>query len=158
MSIRSHALKMAREAFRSRWRKHKRSITRAKYWDKWRGIGGYPIEPYNKEKIKAAIRSVKHLDPRKVRLKKVEKPAGWKAPTISLVGKGWAGDVKSMQVPGISKLERRKLNKQIKASVKKFLKEQPKIAKMSVKARKKKYGFEDGGEIVIGKNVDRSLL
>ena len=157
MSIKRHALKMAREAFRSRWRKHAQSVKRSKYWTD-RGHGGHPIEPYNKEKIKAAIRSVKHLDPRKVRLQKVKKPPGWKAPTISLVGKGWAGDVKSMQVPGISKLERRKLNKQIKASVKKFLKEQPKIKKLSVKARKRKYGFEDGGEIVIGKNVDRGLL
>ena len=157
MSIRSHALKMAREAFRSRWRKHKRSLTRAKYWTD-RGHAGHPIEPYNKEKIKTAIRSVKHLDPRKVRLKKVKKPPGWKAPTISLVGKGWAGDVKSMQVPGISKLQRRKLKKHIQASVKEFLKEQPKIKKLSVKARKKKYGFDDGGEVTLGKNVDRSLL
>jgi hypothetical protein len=157
MSIKRHALKMAREAFRSRWRKHAQSVKRSKYWTD-RGHGGHPIEPYNKEKIKAAIRSVKHLDPRKVRLKKVKKPPGSKAPTISLVGKGWAGDVKSMQVPGISKLQRRKLNKHIQASVTEFLKEQPKIKKLSVKARKRKYGFEDGGEVTIGKNVDRSLL
>ena len=146
MSIKRHALKMAREAFRSRWRKHARSVTRSKYWTD-RGQTGHPIEPYNKEHIKKLIRSVKHLDPRKVRLQKVKKPPGSRAPTISLVGKGWAGDVKSMQVPGISKLERRKLNKQIKASVKKFLKEQPKIKKLSVKARKRKYGFEDGGPV-----------
>ena len=146
MSIKTHALRMAKEAFRSRWRKHARSVTRSKYWTD-RGHAGHPIEPYNKEKIKKLIRSVKHLDPRKVRLQKVKKPPGSRAPTISLVGKGWAGDVKSMQVPGITKLERRKLNKQIKASVKKYLKEQPKIAKMSVKDRKRKYGFEDGGPV-----------
>ena len=146
MSIKTHALKMAREAFRSRWRKHARSVKRSKYWTD-RGQVGHPIEPYNKEHIKKLIKSVKHLDPRKVSLQKVTKPAGSRAPTISLVGKGWAGDVKSMQVPGITKLERKKLNKQIKASVKEYLKEQPKIAKMSVKARKRKYGFEDGGPV-----------
>ena len=157
MSIKSHALRMAKEAFRSRWRKHARSVTRSKYWTD-RGQAGHPIEPYDKEHIKKLIRSVKHLDPRKVRLKKVKKPPGSKAFGISFVGKGWAGDVKSMQVPGITKIERRKLNKHIKSSVKRFLKEQPKIAKMSVKARKRKYGFEDGGEVTIGNNVDRSLL
>jgi len=146
MSIRSHALRMAKEAFRSRWRKHARSVTRSKYWTD-RGQVGHPIEPYNKEHIKKLIRSVKHLDPRKVRFQKVKKPPGSRAPTISLVGKGWAGDVKSMQVPGITKLERRKLNKHIKSSVKRFLKQQPKIAKMSVKDRKRKYGFEQGGPI-----------
>ena len=157
MSIKTHALRMAKEAFRSRWRKHARSVTRSKYWTD-RGQAGHPIVPYNKEHIKKLIRSVKHLDPRKVRLKKVKNPPGSKAFGISFVGKGWAGDVKSMQVPGITKLERRKLNKHIKSSVKRFLKEQPKIAKMSVKARKRKYGFEDGGEVTIGNNVDRSLL
>ena len=157
MSIKRHALRMAKEAFRSRWRKHAQSVKRSKYWTD-RGHAGHPIEPYSKEKIKKLIRSVRHLDPRKVRLQKVTKPPGSRAPTISLVGKGWAGDVKSMQVPGITKLERRKLNKQIKASVKKYLKEQPKIAKMSAKDRKRKYGFDDGGEVTIGKNVDRGLL
>ena len=152
MSIKTHALRMAKEAFRSRWRKHAQSVKRSKYWTD-RGHGGHPIEPYNKEKIKAAIRSVKHLDPRKVRLQKVKKPPGARAPTISLVGKGWASDVKSMQVPGITKLERRKLNKHIKSSVKRFLKQQPKIAKMSVKDRKRKYGFEDGGPVKLLKGA-----
>ena len=146
MSIKTHALRMAKEAFRSRWRKHARSVKRSKYWTD-RGHAGHPIEPYNKEKIKKLIRSVKHLDPRKVRLQKVKKPPGSKASGISFVGKGWAADIKSMQVPGITKLERRKLNKQINASVKKYLKEQPKIAKMSAKDRKRKYGFEQGGPI-----------
>ena len=157
MSVRSHAFKMAKEAFRWRYRKYKRSIKTAKNWRK-SGILGHPTEPYDKERIKKLIRSVKHLDPRKVRLAKVEKPPGSRAPGISFVGKGYAADVKSMQIPMISVLERRKIKKQIHASVKVFLKKHPNIRKLSKKDRKKKFGFEYGGEVVIHNNVDRSLL
>ena len=146
---------MAKHAFRWRYQKHLRSLkARAKLGSK--AQKEYALAPYNKEEIKKAIRSVKHIDPRKVRLTK--KSGEMKGVSINFVGKGWAKDLKTMQLPEISKLERRKLVQQTKDSVTTFLKKSPHIAKLTKKARKRKYGFEEGGEVTISKNVDRSLL
>ena len=139
-----HAFKMAKHAFRWRYQKHLRSLKkRAQLGPK--AQKEYALAPYNKEEIKKAIRSVKHIDPRKVRLTK--RSPGMKGVSINFVGKGWAKDLKTMQLPEISKLERRKLVQQTKDSVTTFLKKSPHIAKLTKKARKRKYGFEEGGPI-----------
>ena len=139
-----HAFKMAKHAFRWRYQKHLRSLKkRAQLGPK--AQKEYALAPYNKEEIKKAIRSVKHIDPRKVRLTK--KSGEMKGVSINFVGKGWAKDLKTMQLPEISKLERRKLVQQTKDSVTTFLKKSPHIAKLTKKARKRKYGFEEGGPI-----------
>ena len=139
-----HAFKMAKHAFRWRYQKHLRSLKkRAQLGPK--AQKEYALAPYNKEEIKKAIRSVKHIDPRKVRLTK--KSGEMKGVSINFVGKGWAKDLKTMQLPEITKLQRRKLVQQTKNSVVTFLKQNPKIAKLTKKARKRKYGFEEGGPI-----------
>ena len=157
MSIRRHALKMARHAFKWRYQKHLKSIKERGRLKTKKAKDEFALAPYDKESIKKLIRSVKHLDPRKVRLTK--RSPGMKGTSINFVGKGWASDKgATMQIPLINAKESRALRKHISEKVKTFLKKSPDIRKLTKKARKRKYGFEAGGEVVICRNVDRSLL
>ena len=141
--------KTAKEAFRRGYRAHKKS---KKQHDAYKGKiktrTGYESEgviPYSKESIKKAIKSVKFQGRAAKIAKKQKKPAGSRGPTISLVGKGHQGDkTKSMQVPMITKLERREIQKSIGRSVKKFMKERiGRKAKGGLSLRNKKKREED---------------
>ena len=132
--------KTAKEAFRRGYRAHKKSKKQHEaYKSKYRrGHDSEGVIPYSKEAIKKSIRSVKFQGRAAKLAKKEKKPAGSKAPTISFVGKGYQGDkTKSMQVPMITKLERREIQKSIGRSVKKFMKEKV--------GRKAKGGLTQGG-------------
>ena len=141
--------KTAKEAFRKGYRAHKKSKKQHDaYKGKTKTRTGYESEgviPYSKEHIKKAIRSVKFQGRAAKLAKKQKKPAGSRAPTISLVGKGHQGDkTKSMQVPMITKLERREIQKSIGRSVKKFMKERiGRKAKGGLSLRNKKKREED---------------
>ena len=120
--------KTAKEAFRRGYRAYKKS---KKQHDSYKGktktrAGGESegVIPYDKEPIKKAIRSVKFQGRAAKLAKKHKKPPGSRARGISFVGRGYQGDkTRSMQVPMITKLERRAIQKSISKSVKKFMKE-----------------------------------
>ena len=120
--------KTAKEAFRRGYRAYKKS---KKEHESYKGkskhgrtLSSQGVVPYEKEHIKKAIRSVKFQGRAAKLAKKYKKPPGSKAPTISLVGKGYQGDkTQSMQVPMASKVQMRKIREEIGTSVKKFMKE-----------------------------------
>ena len=140
--------KTAKEAFRRGYRAYKKSKrTHEAYKGKQRqrGDASEGVIPYNKEHIKKAIRSVKFQGRAAKLAKKQKKPPGAKARGISFVGKGYQGDkTKSMQVPMITKLERREIQKSIGRSVKKFMKE---------KIGRKK----DGGTMSVGETFKKNV-
>ena len=115
--------KTAKEAFRRGYRAWKTSKKQADKLKK-KGYGETGIIPYSKEPIKKAIRSVKFQGRAAKLAKKGKKPPGSKARGISFVGKGYQGDkTRSMQVPMASKIQMRKIRKEISESVRKFMKE-----------------------------------
>ena len=115
--------KTAKEAFRRGYRAWKTSKKQADRLKK-KGYGETGVIPYGKEAIKKAIRSVKFQGRAAKLAKKQKKPAGSRARGISFVGRGYQGDrTKTMQVPMITKLQRRAIQKSISKSVKKFMKE-----------------------------------
>ena len=132
--------KTAKEAFRKGYRAYKKSKKQHEgYKGRRSRVGGESegVIPYDKEPIKKAIRSVKFQGRAAKLAKKQKKPAGSKAPTISFVGRGYQGDkTKTMQVPMASKIQMRKIRKEISASVKKYLKEKV--------GRKAKGGLSEG--------------
>ena len=119
--------KTAKEAFRRgyrAWKTSKKQHEAYKGKSKQRGDASEGVVPYGKEAIKKAIRSVKFQGRAAKLAKKHKKPPGSKARGISFVGRGYQGDkTKTMQVPMITKLQRREINKEIGKSVKKFMKE-----------------------------------
>ena len=140
--------KTAKEAFRRGYRAHKKSKKEHDAYKgkiKQRGDASEGVVPYSKEAIKKEIRSTKFQGRAAKLAKKEKKPAGSKAPTISFVGRGYQGDkTKSMQVPMITKLERREIQKSIGRSVKKFMKERiGRKAKGGLSLRNKKKREED---------------
>ena len=133
--------KTAKEAFRRGYRAWKTSKKQHdSYKRKIKSRAGRESEgiiPYDKEPIKKAIRSIKFQGRAAKLAKKQKKPAGSRARTISFVGRGYQGDkTRSMQVPMASKIQMRKIRKEISESVKKYLKE--KIG------RKAKGGLSEG--------------
>jgi hypothetical protein len=141
--------KTAKEAFRKGYRAYKKSKRQHEGYKRKSGRAGYESEgiiPYQKEAIKKAIRSVKFQGRAAKLAKKQKKPPGSRAPTISFVGKGYQGDKsKSMHVPMASKIQMRKIRKEISESVKKYLKE---------KVGRKKVGGLAQGERGRGKKSD----
>ena len=119
--------KTAKEAFRRGYRAYKKSKrTHEAYKGKQRqrGDASEGVIPYSKEAIKKAIRSVKFQGRAAKLAKKQKKPPGSRARGISFVGRGYQGDkTKSMQVPMASKVQMRKIRKEISESVKKYMKE-----------------------------------
>ena len=130
--------KMAKEAFRKAFKKHKSSLRRSKKV-------GTPVVPYNliKADVKRKIKGTKLTTAAEIkatpgarrriilrieRAKKERKRGG--KPII--YGKAYASDKpgKGMQIPLVSKLDRRKIQSDISESVRKFL--------------KKKTGFKKG--------------
>ena len=132
--------KMAKEAFRKAFKKHKSEVRRNK-----RNKGATPVVPYNlvKADVKRKIKGTKLTTAAEIkatpgarrriilrieRAKKERKRGG--KPII--YGKAYASDKpgKGMQIPLVSKLDRRKIQSDISESVRKFL--------------KKKTGFKKG--------------
>ena len=130
--------KMAKEAFRKAFKKHKSEVRRSKKV-------GTPVVPYNliKADVKRKIKGTKLTTAAEIkatpgarrriilrieRAKKERKRGG--KPII--YGKAYASDKpgKGMQIPLVSKLDRRKIQSDISESVRKFL--------------KKKTGFKKG--------------
>ena len=132
--------KMAKEAFRKAFKKHKSEVRRNK-----RNKGATPVVTYNlvKADVKRKIKGTKLTTAAEIkatpgarrriilrieRAKKERKRGG--KPII--YGKAYASDKpgKGMQIPLVSKLDRRKIQSDISESVRKFL--------------KKKTGFKKG--------------
>ena len=119
--------KTAKEAFRRgyrAWKTSKKQHDSYKGKSKQRGDASEGVVPYDKEPIKKAIRSVKFQGRAAKLAKKQKKPAGSRARGISFVGRGYQGDkTRTMQVPMASKIQMRKIRKEISESVRKFMKE-----------------------------------
>ena len=140
--------KTAKEAFRRGYRAYKTSKKQHDSYKgkiKQRGDASEGVVPYSKENIKKAIRSTKFQGRAAKLAKKQKKPAGSRARTISFVGKGYQGDkTKTMQVPMASKVQMRKIRKEIGESVKKFMKERVgRKARGGLSLRKKKKREEE---------------
>jgi len=119
--------KTAKEAFRRGYRAWKTSTKQHAAYKgkiKRRGDASEGVIPYGKEAIKKAIRSVKFQGRAAKVAKKQKKPPGSKARGISFVGRGYQGDkTRTMQVPMASKIQMRKIRKEISESVRKYIKE-----------------------------------
>tara|TARA_R100000329_G_scaffold108068_1_gene88748 strand:- start:3156 stop:3737 length:582 start_codon:yes stop_codon:yes gene_type:complete len=156
--------KMAKEAFRKLFKKHKAEVARTK-----KTKGAVPTVPYDLKKadlkkqikgtrltVKADIKAQPGLKRRIVtRIERAKREKSkFKGPVI--FGKAYASDKagKTMQVPLVSKLDRRKIQRDISESVRRFMR------KKNVKGFKKggtKNGYRKGGDVAALKNVATKL-
>ena len=136
----------AKEQFRKLYRKHKSQVRRAKK-DAKRGIRGTGVEPYGLKKraLKKSIRSTKFMS--KAEYLKMPKTTSLpKGGRPQIFGKAYASDKagKSLQINPLSKKDRKKIQDEISASVKRFLKrkkDEPMSFKKGGKTRSKKGRF-----------------
>tara|TARA_R100000149_G_C5869855_1_gene134020 strand:- start:61 stop:648 length:588 start_codon:yes stop_codon:yes gene_type:complete len=154
--------KMAKEAFRKVFRKHKSEVKRTK-----KTKGAVPTIPYQlkkadiKKKIagtrlvtKADIKAVPGARRRiilRIEKSKKERKRGGKP---QIFGKAYASDKpgKGMQIPLVSKIDRRKIQSDISESVRAFMKRKTGFKKGGVKN-----GYTKGGDVAALKTVAGKL-
>ncbi len=154
--------KMAKEAFRKVFKKHKAEIRRTK-----KTKGAVPTIPYQLKKadLKKKIKGTKLLTKADIkavpgarrriilRIEKAKKERKRGGRPI-IFGKAYASDKrgKGMQIPLVSKLDRRKIQSDISESVRAFMKKKTGFKKGGVKN-----GYRKGGDVAALKVVAAKL-